>query len=152
MSPSGHKRSGTAPKRAGPALEGGDVKLHVLVGLDALPHNYRDGVDVKDVCPGPNQIFLDDFEFVGGAMSPGGRTMQTTFTPVDVAIEALVAIVVGVALALVPLKQVPLGWTHEWTVYDPIWTSALVQKSRIFCRLCRKAPKGAPAVSEVETG
>ena len=29
-------------------------------------HNDRDGVDVKDVCPGPNQIFLDDFEFVGG--------------------------------------------------------------------------------------
>ena len=23
-----------------------------------------DGVDVKDVCPGPNQICLDDFEFV----------------------------------------------------------------------------------------
>ena len=31
-----------------------------------LFRNDRDGVDVKDVCPGPNQIFLDDFEFVGG--------------------------------------------------------------------------------------
>jgi hypothetical protein len=28
--------------------------------------NHRDGVDVKDVCPSPNQIGLDDFEFVGG--------------------------------------------------------------------------------------
>ena len=29
-----------------------------------LFRNDRDGVDVKDVCPGPNQIRLDDFEFV----------------------------------------------------------------------------------------
>jgi hypothetical protein len=32
--------------------------------------------------------------------------MQITLTPADVAIEAPVAIVVGVALALIPLKQV----------------------------------------------
>jgi hypothetical protein len=29
-----------------------------------LFRNYRDGVDVKDVCPGPNQVCLDGFEFV----------------------------------------------------------------------------------------
>jgi hypothetical protein len=39
--------------------------------------------------------------------------------PADLALEALVAIVVGVALALIPLKQVQFGWSTEWTDYDP---------------------------------